>query len=137
MKNSSHTITTTIDLKGHEEGVIVSVGGMTGGFTMFIKSGRLYYDYNYLDGVYYTMASPPLPKGKTGLKFNFIKTREFGGIGELYINGKKLPKPICPKCISAPIHWRKPSTWASIPAPRSRNSTKVLSHSKERSTRSL
>jgi len=90
VKNRPHTITTTIDLKGHEEGVIAAVGGMTGGFTMFIKGGRLYYDYNYLDGVYYTMASPPLPEGKTELKFNFIKTREFGGTGELYVNGKKV-----------------------------------------------
>ena len=90
VKNRSHTITTTIDLKGHEEGVIAAVGGMTGGFTMFIKQGRLYYDYNYLDGVYYTMVSPLLPQGKTELKFNFIKTKEFGGTGELYVGGKKV-----------------------------------------------
>jgi len=90
VKNRSHKIVTTIDLKGDEEGVIVAVGGMTGGFTMFIKGGRLYYDYNYLDGVYYTMASPPLPRGKTELKFNFIKTGNFKGTGELYVNGKKV-----------------------------------------------
>ena len=90
VKNRSHTITTTIDLKGHEEGVIAAVGGMTGGFTMFIKQGRLYYDYNYLDGVYYTMVSPLLPQGKTELKFNFIKTKEFGGTGELYVGGEKV-----------------------------------------------
>ena len=97
VKNRSHTIATTIDLKGHEEGVIVSVGGMTGGFTMFIKEGRLYYDYNFLDGVYYTMKSPPLPKGKTELKFNFIKTKEFAGTGELYINGEKVDTVDMPK----------------------------------------
>jgi arylsulfatase len=90
VKNRSHTISTTIDLKGHEEGVIAAVGGMTGGFTMFIKGGQLYYDYNYLDGLYYTMVSPPLPEGPTELKFNFIKTREFGGTGELYVNGEKV-----------------------------------------------
>jgi arylsulfatase len=90
VKNRPHTITTTIDLKGYEEGVICCVGGMTGGFTMFIKGGRLYYDYNYLDGVYYTLASPKLPQGPTELKFNFIKTKEFGGTGELYINGKRV-----------------------------------------------
>jgi arylsulfatase len=90
VKNRSHTMTTTIDLKGYEEGVIACVGGMTGGFTMFIKGGRLYYDYNYLDGVYYTLASPKLPKGKTELKFRFIKTKEFGGTGKLYVNGKKV-----------------------------------------------
>jgi arylsulfatase len=90
VKNRPHTITTAIDLKGYEEGVICCVGGMTGGFTMFIKNGRLYYDYNYLDGVYYTLASPKLPQGPTELKFNFIKTKEFGGTGELYVNGKKV-----------------------------------------------
>ncbi len=57
---------------------------------MFIKGGKLYYDYNFLDGVYYTMVSPPLPQGKTDLKFNFIKTKEFGGTGELYVNGEKV-----------------------------------------------
>jgi arylsulfatase len=97
VKNRSHTITTTIDLKGHEEGVICCVGGMTGGFTMFIKGGRLYYDYNYLDGVYYTMASPPLPQGPTKLKFNFIRTGPFAGSGELYVNGKKVDKVEMPK----------------------------------------
>ena len=51
-------ITTTIDYKGYEEGVIVTVGGMTGSFAMFMKGGRLYYDYNYLDGVFYTLSSP-------------------------------------------------------------------------------
>jgi arylsulfatase len=97
VKNRSHTITTTLDYKGHEEGVIVSVGGMTGGFTMFLKGGRLYYDYNYLDGVFYTMSSPPLHEGKTDLKFNFIKTKEFGGRGELYVNGEKVAEADMPQ----------------------------------------
>ena len=56
---------------------------MTGGYTMFIMDHRLYYDYNFLDGVHYVLRSSPLPKGTTNLKFNFIKTREFGGDGEL------------------------------------------------------
>ncbi|MEE9543811.1 MAG: arylsulfatase, partial [Thermodesulfobacteriota bacterium] len=83
-------IETTIDLKGNEEGVIVCVGGMTGGYTMFIKEGRLYFDYNYLDGVYYTLASQKLPEGPTKLKFNFKATKMFGGKGELFVNGKKV-----------------------------------------------
>lgn len=97
VKNRSHSIETTIDLKGYEEGVLVAVGGMTGGFTMFIKNGRLFYDYNFLDGVYYTMSSPSLPKGKTELKFNFIKTKEFGGKGELYVNGQKVDEADMPQ----------------------------------------
>jgi len=96
VKNRSHTIVTNLDLKGDEDGVIVAVGGMTGGFSMFIKDGKLYYDYNYLDGVHYTLSSGKLPKGPTELKFNFIKTKEFGGTGELFVNGKKVDEAEMP-----------------------------------------
>jgi len=97
VKNRSHDIVTTIDLKGTEQGVLVAVGGMTGGFSMYIKGRRLHYDYNYLDGVHYHLRSPVLPRGKTELKFNFIKTKEFGGTGELFVNGKKVDKTDMPK----------------------------------------
>ena len=90
VKNRAHSIETQIDVQGEEDGVIVAVGGMTGGYSMFIKDNRLYYDYNFLDGVHYTLQSPPLPLGKVDLKFNFIKTQDFGGIGELYVNGEKV-----------------------------------------------
>jgi arylsulfatase len=97
VKNRSHTIVTKVDLKGEEEGVIVAVGGMTGGFSMFIKGGRLFYDYNYLDGVHYTLMSEALPEGPTEMKVKFIKTREFGGTGELYVNDKKVAAVDMPK----------------------------------------
>jgi len=97
VKNRPHTIVTKVDLQGGEEGVIVAVGGMTGGFTMFIKDSRLYFVYNFLDGVYYTLKSSVLPGGMTELKFNFIKTKEFGGTGELYVNGKKVDEIDMPR----------------------------------------
>ncbi len=97
VKNRAHTIETQLDLQGDEEGVIVAVGGMTGGYTMFIKDNRLYYDYNFLDGVHYILKSPPLPKGRTDLKFNFIKTKQFGGKGELFVNGKKIDEVEMPQ----------------------------------------
>ena len=97
VKNRSHTITTTIDLKGNEQGVIAAVGGMTGGYTMFIKDGKLQYDYNFLDGVHYNLTSSTLPKGKTELKFVFTKTKEFGGDGELYVNGGKVDEVHMPQ----------------------------------------
>ena len=97
VKNRSHMIVTNIDLTGKEEGVIVSVGGMTGGFSMFIKGRRLYYDYNYLDGMFYTLRSRRLPKGPTELKFNFIRTADYAGIGELYVNGEMVDETEMPK----------------------------------------
>jgi len=97
VKNRAHTIETRIDLNGEEEGVIAAVGGMTGGYTMFIKDHRLYYDYNFLDGVHYILRSSTLPRGTTDLKFNFIKTQSFGGIGELYVNGEKVDEVEMPQ----------------------------------------
>ena len=97
VKNRAHEIVTTVDLKAFEEGVIVAVGGMTGGFSLYIKEGKLHYDYNYLDGVHYHLSSSELPVGKVELKFNFIKTVEFGGTGELYINGEKVDSTDMPK----------------------------------------
>jgi len=98
VKGRSHTIETTIDLKGDEEGVIVSCGGMTGGYTMYINGGKLHFDYNFLDGVHYHLISPKLPTGSTELKFNFILDRSkidgtlkpWSGTGELYVNGEKV-----------------------------------------------
>ncbi len=97
VKNRAHTIETRIDLTGDEEGVIVAVGGMTGGYTMFIKDGVLYYDYNFLDGVHYVLKSSALPTGETDLKFNFIRTQAFGGTGELYVNGEKVDEVEMPQ----------------------------------------
>ena len=92
VKGRSHTIETRVEMTGSEEGVIVSCGGMTGGYSMFIKGNRVYYDYNFLDGVYYLLESPELPKGTVDIEFKFTadKAKMFSGKGELHINGKKV-----------------------------------------------
>jgi len=96
VKNRAHQIETTIDLQGDEQGVIVACGGMTGGYAMYIKDGKLHFDYNFLDGVHYHLTSKTLPRGETDLKFNFIKTKEFGGTGELFVNGEKVDETEMP-----------------------------------------
>ena len=98
VKGRSHKIETTIDLQGGEEGVIVACGGMTGGYSMYIKHGRLQFDYNFLDGVHYKLKSPPLPIGQTDLMFDFTLDRSkidgslkpWSGTGALYVNGEKV-----------------------------------------------
>jgi len=90
VKYRAHTIETRLDLVGGEVGVFVACGGLSGGYTMFIKDGQVVYDYNFLDGVHYVLESGRLPKGVVDVKFNFIRTMEFGGVGELYINGTKV-----------------------------------------------
>jgi arylsulfatase A-like enzyme len=97
VKNRAHTIETKLDISANDEGVIVAVGGMTGGYTMFIKDNRLVYDYNFLDGAHYILESAPLGSGELEVKFNFIKTQEFGGKGELYVNGAKVAEADMPQ----------------------------------------
>jgi arylsulfatase len=72
-----------INITGKERGVIVACGGFTGGYTMFIKNRRVYYDYNFLDGVHYIIKSPPLKKGETKVSFKFTHAGDFAGSGEL------------------------------------------------------
>ncbi|MEJ2206677.1 MAG: sulfatase-like hydrolase/transferase [Gemmatimonadota bacterium] len=97
IKGRTHTITTQLDLKGGEKGVIVACGGFTGGYTLFVKNGRLHYDYNYLDGVHYLLESPPLAMGRNEVKFEFVHAGNFAGTGELFVNGKSVDKVHMPK----------------------------------------
>jgi len=102
VKGRSHTIDTTLNLTGGEEGVIVACGGFTGGFTLYIKDNRVYYDYNYYNGLYYTLESPSLPRGEVDIQFNFIEDGGTtpgipGGLGELYINGEKVDEVAMPE----------------------------------------
>jgi len=62
----------------------------------------VYYDYNYFHGLYYSLESPSLSKGKVDIKFNFIETGGTtegipGGKGELYINGEKVDEVEMPE----------------------------------------
>lgn len=90
IKNASHTIETSLNLRGQEQGVIVACGGLNGGYTLFIADHKLRYEYNFLNTARYEIVSPELPSGKVDLKFNFIKTGNLKGKGELYVNGKKV-----------------------------------------------
>jgi len=108
IKGRSHTITTTIDLQGDEEGVIVCCGGFTGGYTMFIKDGKLFYDYNFLDGVHYILESPALPKGETELQIKFTHFGKFAGKGEMFINGEKTGEVDMPQTHNATFSLSEP-----------------------------
>ena len=65
---------------------------------MYLKDGRLHYDYNFLDGEHHHLTSAPLPTGKTILKFTFDLDKEklkpgeirpWPGTGAIYVNGEK------------------------------------------------
>jgi arylsulfatase len=101
IKGRSHTIETTVTLDGSEEGVLVACGGFTGGYTLFVQDGKLKYAYNFLDGVYYELESPPLPKGEVTLGFHFEHAGDFAGKGTLFVDGAAVDTVDMPRTHSA------------------------------------
>ena len=95
IKNRSHTITAEIEVpQSGGEGVIIAQGGRFGGWTLYMKSGKLKYCYNWLDKERYTIESKDaLPAGKATVKFEFKYDgggAGKGGTGTLYVNDQKV-----------------------------------------------
>ena len=93
VKGRSHEIEFDLSMNGDEEGVILACGGFTGGYTLFIKDNKIYYDYNYYNGLYYSLESKPLGSGEVNIRFNFLENGGStpgipGGVGQLFVNGE-------------------------------------------------
>ncbi len=90
----SHRITADIELPDVKtQGVITATGGSSGGYTLYVKDGRLVYEYNFFNRKRYKITSDqPLPAGKQQVAFEYIQQDgsdlTTGGIGKLFINGK-------------------------------------------------
>ena len=65
-KNLHHTLAAEVDIpKSGAEGVLVCCGGHTGGFTLFLKDGRLHWEHNYYNETRYRVSSTaPIPAGR-------------------------------------------------------------------------
>jgi arylsulfatase len=107
--NRPHTITALVEIpKGGAEGVLVSQGGVDGGFTFFVKDGKLRYTYNYVAERRFEIVSDrDVPAGRHALSFEFqptgkaepLKGKGTPGIAKLFVDGKpvgegKLPVTI-------------------------------------------
>ena len=95
IKNRSHSITAEIEVpQSGADGVIIAQGGRFGGWTLYMKGGKLKYCYNWLNIDRYTIESKgPLPAGKATVKFEF--KYDGGGLGKggtatLYVNDQKV-----------------------------------------------
>jgi arylsulfatase len=94
-KNKSYALTAEVVLpEGNANGVIVAIGGGAGGWSFYVKDGRLKYCYNWL-GLqhYYTEASSALPAGKHQVRMEFAY--DGGGLGRgggvtLYLDGGQI-----------------------------------------------
>ena len=74
--NRPHSITATVEIpEDGAEGVLMCQGTAAGGYSFFVKDGRLHYVHNYVSRSLYTVSSPePVPAGAHELRFEFEPT---------------------------------------------------------------
>jgi arylsulfatase len=104
--NKSWTLTADVEVPAERaEGMIVTQGGMTGGYGLYLREGKPTIVYNYLDVERFTVAgNDPLPKGKVKLVVDFTYDgkpgeRGKGGTITLSANGTKVAEGKLPKTI--------------------------------------
>jgi hypothetical protein len=68
-----HTITAYVTMEAGAEGVLACSGGEFGGWSFFLKDGKLHYTHNYLKlKDYEVSSSETVPVGKRKLSFEFF-----------------------------------------------------------------
>lgn len=89
---------------GGAEGVLLADGGRFGGYSLYVKDGRLCYAYNLLGRARFHIASDErVPDGPCSLAFAFEKAGPepfgAGGTGRLYINGRQVAEGKLPRTV--------------------------------------
>ncbi|GAG29491.1 unnamed protein product, partial [marine sediment metagenome] len=96
--NRPHVIAAVVDIpKGGAEGVLLSHGGNSGGYTLFVQDGKLHYLHNYVGSQHFLLTSDEeVPIGHVILSYEFevsgppdLKNgRGAPGVGKLFFNEK-------------------------------------------------
>lgn len=96
--NRTHSITVDAEIpKGGAEGVLFSMGGVDGGFSLYIKEGKLKYVYNYVAAeFFYLESNEAVTEGRHSFSFEFEATgkpdiasgKGSPGKAQLYIDKK-------------------------------------------------
>ncbi|MBP1648102.1 MAG: atsA 5 [Bacteroidetes bacterium] len=80
-RNTSYTITSTVEVSSTSNGVMVCQGGRFGGFSFYLKNGKPTFTYNYLGLQQSTIASGQVLKaGKHTIVYDF--KYDGGGMGK-------------------------------------------------------
>jgi arylsulfatase len=76
VSNRPHAITADAEIPaGSPEGVLPCQGSNAGGWSFYVKDGRLCYTHNYVARATYQVRAPgPLPAGRHQLRFEFEPT---------------------------------------------------------------
>ncbi|SDM18729.1 arylsulfatase [Allokutzneria albata] len=82
LKNTSHAVTAEIFVPAPGgDGVIIAQGGVTGGWSLYLRDGALGYCYNFYGlNRYYTVGGQPVPPGTHLVRMEF--TYDGGGLAK-------------------------------------------------------
>lgn len=105
VKNKSHSVTAELEIPaGGGQGVIIAQGANIGGWSLYVKDGKLKYCYN-LGGVhhFYVEADPVLPAGGHQVRMEFAYAG--GGMGQggtvtLYVDGAQVGRGTIPATLA-------------------------------------
>jgi arylsulfatase len=88
------------------EGVIVSLGDLSGGFTMYVKAGRAFFEYNH-EGVPHLVQSAPgaVTGDARTIEFAFERTADHAGTGRLSVDGRPVGEGRIPRSARWFISW--------------------------------
>ena len=71
--------------------MLAAHGGRHGGYAIFIKDNKLYYEANFLGLESFRCVSEnPLPAGPLTIRLDFVKTDTLVGIARLYVDGNRV-----------------------------------------------
>jgi len=94
VKNKSFSITAVLETKAKDQGVIVTQGGLFGGYALLLQGGKPSFRYNMVGVAHYVIgAQQPLPPGRHTLVFDFQYDGGGigrGGTGTLRVDGKQV-----------------------------------------------
>jgi arylsulfatase len=109
--NRPHAITADADIpEDGAEGVLICQGSSSGGWSFYVKDGKLCYAHNYLSRATYRVCSPgTLPAGRHQLRFEFEPTgapdfprgKGAPGRAQLYLDGRLIAQDQFP--VTTPI----------------------------------
>jgi len=95
--NRPYSITADLEFKKGDEGVLISQGGIDGGYVFYVQDGKLHYLYNYVARkIFHVESVKEIPSGAKQLRFEFevtgkpeiLKGKGAPGRAQLYIDGE-------------------------------------------------
>jgi arylsulfatase len=100
IKMRSYSITADVEVDVKANGVIISQAGRFGGWTLYMKDGKVHHEYNFFGLEKTNIASPVLAPGQYTIKYEFIIAENKPGSGGkciLLVDGKPVAEGQIPK----------------------------------------